>query len=86
MNKKTLSKEIYKELSRLNGQIDVKIIKGRPYKTEARRHKILLSTLRRLHKESTTRSGNKWFVFKKSPVRRRLEKGVSSRLLPWNFA
>lgn len=86
MNKKTLFKEIHKELGKLNDQIDASIIKGRPYAKEARRHRKLLSTLHRLNKESQQSAKTKRFKLKKSPVHRRLEKGVASRLIPWNFA
>lgn len=39
----TLAKNIKKEITRLNKDIDLKIIKGLPYKAEARRHKFLMS-------------------------------------------
>lgn len=39
----TLAQNIRKELKRLNHEIDLKIIKGLPYKAEARRHKFLMS-------------------------------------------
>ena len=42
----TLKTVIYKELDRLNVQIDKKILHGRPYHKEARRHKDLLDQLR----------------------------------------
>lgn len=34
---------IKKEIKKLNNEIDLKIIKGLPYKAEARRHKFLVS-------------------------------------------
>lgn len=42
----TLKTVIYKELDRLNAQIDKKIMRGRSYHKEARRHKDLLDQLR----------------------------------------
>lgn len=42
----TLKTIIYKELDRLNLQIDRKIMHGRPYYREAQRHKDLLDQLR----------------------------------------
>lgn len=45
MSKQKLEKTVRKELEVLNEKIDIKIIKGLPYKSEARRHKFLLSRL-----------------------------------------
>lgn len=45
MNKKETIKSIQKEIDCINKRIDEKIVRGLPYKTEARRHKILLSQL-----------------------------------------
>ena len=83
MNKKTLFKEINKEIKTLNNRIDKKIVKGRSYEKEARRHKDLLITLKRIHEES---QNSRRRLIRKSPVRRSLKRGVTARILPWNFA
>jgi len=83
MNKKTLFKEINKEIQTLNNRIDKKIVKGRSYEKEARRHKELLFTLKRIHEDS---QNSRRRLMRKSPVRRSLKRGVSARVLPWNFA
>lgn len=41
-------KTIQQEIDALNWKIDVKIIKGLPYRTESRRHKFLVSQLKAL--------------------------------------
>lgn len=43
MSKLKLINNIRVEIKRLNREIDLKIIKGLPYKAEARRHKFLVS-------------------------------------------
>lgn len=43
MSKIKLAGTIRKEIKKLNRDIDLKIIKGLPYKAEARRHKFLVS-------------------------------------------
>jgi hypothetical protein len=43
-----LKKTIRRELRDLNWKIDMKIVRGLPYRTEARRHKLLLMQLDRL--------------------------------------
>ncbi len=48
MSNRTLGMKIELELLKLNTQIDMKIIKGLPYKNEARRHKFLTKQLREL--------------------------------------
>lgn len=48
MSKNTLARMIRKEIDSLNWEIDVKIVRGLPYKQEARRHKFLTSQLRYL--------------------------------------
>lgn len=82
MNKKTLFKEINKEIQTLNNKIDKKIVKGRSYEKEARRHKELLFTLKRIHEDTHTKRR----LMRKSPVRRSLKRGVSARIFPLNFA
>jgi hypothetical protein len=87
MNKKTVFKEIHKELQKLNNRIDQKIIQGCTYNVEARRHKQLLSMLQRISREEHKKAvRTERFRIRKSPVRRRLEKGVVSRVFQWNFA
>lgn len=39
----SISKNLVVELKKLNNAIDLKIIKGLPYRAEARRHKFLVS-------------------------------------------
>jgi len=43
MSKIKLLHNLKKEIKRLNNDIDLKIIKGLPYKAEARRHRFLVS-------------------------------------------
>lgn len=87
MNKKTLFKEIEKELNTLNDRIDTKIIKGRSYVKEARRHKALLKTMELMGNDTENRVlPKRRSLLGRSPVRRRLERGVASRIFPWNFA
>ena len=43
MSKIKLAGKIRKEIKKLNREIDLKIIKGLPYRAEARRHKFLVS-------------------------------------------
>lgn len=50
MSKTTLAKTIKKEIVALNWAIDMKIIKGQPYKRDARRHKFLIAQLQYLTK------------------------------------
>jgi hypothetical protein len=58
MSKQNLEKELKKELTILNYVIDQKILKGRSYSKEARRHKIILASLNNL-KALSNRSS--WF-------------------------
>jgi hypothetical protein len=57
MSKITLAHNLRKEIKKLNREIDMKIIKGLPYKAEARRHKFLVSQFYGFY-ESSKRS---WF-------------------------
>ncbi len=90
MSKNTLTKEIIRELEKLNDTIDRKIIKGLSYKTEAKRHRELTETLHRIRAESEDellahaahRSGRRG----KSPVRRELAGGVVRRLFGFSLA
>jgi hypothetical protein len=43
MSKFKLARKVKKEIKKLNNEIDLKIIKGLPYKAEARRHRFLTS-------------------------------------------
>ena len=43
MRKIALTHNIRKEIKKLNREIDLRIIKGLPYRAEARRHKFLMS-------------------------------------------
>ena len=53
MSKFELKKAIKREIRDLNWKIDMKIVRGLPYRTEARRHKILLVQLHRLERTTT---------------------------------
>lgn len=53
MSKKTLIKEIRKEINNLNIEIDMKILKGLSYKKESKRHKFLMSQLRSISHQSS---------------------------------
>ncbi|MEO8638034.1 MAG: hypothetical protein ABI430_04005 [Candidatus Taylorbacteria bacterium] len=53
MSKTRTKIEIYKELKKVNREIDRKIIKGVPYGSDSKHHKFLLSRLRTL-------TGKKW--------------------------
>ncbi len=50
MSKNNLEKVLRNELGALNNAIDWKIIQGRSYAQEARRHKYVVSTLRNIRK------------------------------------
>ena len=88
MSKQTLRKEIVKEIERLNTTIDRKIIKGKSFEKEARHHRELLSTLRRIQEEEVgplpvrTRRSCRG----KSPVRRKLSRGIIARVFTMSFA
>ena len=88
MSKTVLAREIHKELTKLNNRIDQKIVKGQRFALEARRHKELLATLRRMEHESETSfpaAYRSWFRVK-SPVRRSIDRGVIARLLTLQLA
>jgi len=53
MSKMSLMFSIRKELRKLNSKIDAKIVRGEPYERESRRHKQLVSDLRRLESEAS---------------------------------
>ncbi|MDO8523117.1 MAG: hypothetical protein Q7S12_02430 [bacterium] len=55
MTKYQTFKTIREEIERLNHEIDLKIILGRPYMVESRRHKMLLARFERLA------PGRAWF-------------------------
>ncbi len=57
MSKLQLINNIRMEIKKLNKEIDLKIIKGLPYKAEARRHKFLVSQFYGFY-ENTKKS---WF-------------------------
>lgn len=78
MSKHTLSKEIRKELEKLNDRIDRKIIKGLPFEKDARRHKELLATLRNVTSEPLVLRRTHRCV--KSPVHKSLAGGAVRRL------
>lgn len=53
MTKITLMFMISKEISRLNGKIDKKIMKGQKYEREARYHRELVYKLRKLESDAS---------------------------------
>ena len=59
MSRYQLQKTIKKELKDLNWRIDMKIVRGLPYRTEARRHKFLVMQFNRLKKQSLSN----WNIF-----------------------
>lgn len=54
MSKNKLIKTIQSELELINEQIDLKIIKGRSYQRESRRHKFLISHLTQAIRKTDT--------------------------------
>jgi hypothetical protein len=92
MSKNTLTREIERELEKLNDTIDHKIIKGLPYKTEARRHKELSATLRKVVSDEEDGSDEVSQVSRRrvrkgaSPARRRLERGVFALMFGFGLA
>jgi hypothetical protein len=53
MSKYQIAKAVQRELEILNRRIDQKILRGMSYVTEARRHKMLLAQLNRLHRHNS---------------------------------
>lgn len=87
MSKTTLTRELLRELEKLNTRIDHKIVKGQPFTREALRHKELLATLRHVEDDVTaTRTNRRSFFHTKSPVRRSIERGVIARLFTFRMA
>ena len=88
MNKKTVFKEINKEIKKLNDSIDRKILKGRSYKKEARRHRELLVVMRSISRDDRVSKivTKRRSLSGKSPVRKSLKKGVVSRIFARKFA
>ncbi|MBP9701826.1 MAG: hypothetical protein KBD47_02475 [Candidatus Pacebacteria bacterium] len=60
MSKTILIKELKKEINSLNAVIDMRIIRGLPYKSEAKRHKFLKKQLQSL---SWTSSFNQFISY-----------------------
>ena len=52
MSRYQLKRTIRKELRELNWKIDMKIVRGLPYRMDARRHKFLLMQLDRLSRSA----------------------------------
>jgi len=64
MSKEKLVKTISREIEEINETIDIKVIKGIPYRAEAKRHKLLLSMLQDVtRKAQTSRFGFASFLF-----------------------
>lgn len=82
MNKTIVSRKISKELEVINERIDAKIIRGLAYEREAQKHRDLLLTLQRLHKETDKpiQVTGRHSRLGKSPVRQSLRQGVFARL------
>lgn len=67
MSRKQYIQTLNDEIQKLNGIIDLKIVHGSDYKREARRHKRLLSQIRR---EETRRSLTRlWYALRPSWMR-----------------
>lgn len=88
MSKHTLSREITKELEKINDRIDRKIIKGRPYQDEAQRHRELLAAMRHLSEDADVHTGEIRRAPKvgRSPVRRSLGGSSFLRLFRLSIA
>jgi len=88
MSRNTITREIHKELNKLNDRIDRKILKGQRFDSEARRHRELLATLNRAELDSQDSSNNyrKPLRYRRSPVRRSLRGGVIARLFTLHTA
>ena len=56
MSKQQYLRALNKEIQKLNGLIDDKILHGHDYKREARRHKELLRQLRKMERRRTWRN------------------------------
>lgn len=56
MSRTTFIKKIEEEINKLNMRIDLKIIRGKSYAKEARRHKFLLSQMNNLRKDSVRKN------------------------------
>jgi len=88
MSKTALFKEINKEIKKLNNRIDSKIVRGRSYEKEARRHRELLATMQRINHDaqSSKFTSRRRSRAGKSPVRRSLKRGVVARIFTRKFA
>lgn len=88
MSKYILGREIQKELRRLNDQIDHKIVRGLPFKTESRRHRELLATLHRMDREGVSVKPVVRYFGRRasSPVRRSLAGGALKRIFGFGLA
>lgn len=88
MSKHALSKEIQRELAKLNDAIDRKIVRGQSFVREARRHKELLCTLRRIMGDEGVRAGRVRRAFARlmSPARRSIAAGAVGRLFSFGVA
>ncbi len=89
MSRDILSKEARRELDRLNDTIERKILKGLPYKEEARRHKELIATLRRITEERSIESSVRSCRTSRrgaSPVRKKFKHGILAQLYAFGFA
>lgn len=53
MSNHTFKKAIEREISKLNNEIDLKIIKGLPYNKEALRHKFLKRQIQKMEYQSS---------------------------------
>ncbi len=61
MSKYKLAYNVQREIKRLNNTIDLKIIKGLPYKAEARRHRFLMSQFNNFERQPRYNIFNKFF-------------------------
>ncbi|MEK7185460.1 MAG: hypothetical protein AAB726_02455 [Patescibacteria group bacterium] len=63
MSKQEIVESVKEQIAFLNSKIDHKIIRGRSYMTEARRHKRLLSELNRLEVQMMARRPRSFSFF-----------------------
>ncbi len=57
MSKHQIVRELRHEIKKINKEIDIRIIRGIPYSDKARRHKFLVSQLKRLQPTSFSMFG-----------------------------
>lgn len=48
MNRRQIASTLYKEINKLNREIDLRIVKGRPYHFLAKKHQLMLHQLEKI--------------------------------------